>query len=132
MNEYVEIKSIFQLLNSLHVMVSTLMNPRTATDTDTIEVYVKFFLSCVNRSYHLVNGSGDYFWGKKGNFLSLLNLPDQIKRFGPIRWYWEGICEAYIQEVKPHLTQNLRKTPKYFMANLALIFKRKSDKLDQT
>ena len=63
-----EIKSIFQLLNSLHVMVSTLMNPRTATDTDTIEVYVKFFLSCVHRSSHLVYGSGDYFWGKKVTF----------------------------------------------------------------
>ena len=51
-------------------------------------------------------------WYSRGNFLSLLNLPDQIKQFGSIRFYWEGTCERYIQYVKPLMT-NMRNTPTY-------------------
>ena len=43
-------------------------------------------------------------WLSKSNFLSLLNLPEIMKRYGPLRLYWEGtmIGEKAIQEFKPY------------------------------
>ena len=41
-------------------------------------------------------------WISKSNYLSLLNLPEQMKEFGPLRLYWEGGWkgEGIIQELK--------------------------------
>ena len=121
-----EHKCIQQLLNSLHVMISTLMNPSTATDVDKIESYIRVYLTCAHQASEYINGKGDDFWMGKGNHLSLLNLPAQIARHGPVRWYYEAVQEAYIQEVKPHLVLNMRKTPTYFRDKLTLIYKLKS------
>ncbi|EJK68844.1 hypothetical protein THAOC_09946 [Thalassiosira oceanica] len=118
-------RSVLQLLNSLHVMVSTLMSPTKSTDIGAIKKSINIFLSCTHRACHFVYGQGDKMWASKGNFLSLLNLPKQIELYGPVRWYWEGSSEAHIHEIKPHLVENLRKTPSYFAAKLSLIFKRK-------
>ena len=54
----------------------------------------------------------DMIWWKRGNFLSLLNLCDQIKSFGSIRWYWDGSRERFIQFVKPFMS-NMRNTSSY-------------------
>ena len=119
-------KSIQKLLNSLHVMVSTLMNPRTSTDIKKIKAYIRVYLTCGHQASKLINGKGEDFWMDKGNHLSLENLPEQIARHGPIRWYWEGVCEAFIQEIKPYLIENMRKTATYFRDKLTLIYKQKA------
>lgn len=119
-------KCIQQLLNSLHVMISTLMNPSTSSDVDKIDSYIRVYLTCAHRASKRINGKGEDVWMDRGNHLSLLNLPAQIARHGPIRWYYEGVQEAYIQEVKPHLVANMRKTATYFRDKLCLIYKRKS------
>ena len=118
--------SVKKLLNSLHVMISALMNPRTSTDVNKIDAYIKVYLSCGHEASKWINGKGEAFWMDKGNHLSLLNLPDQIAHFGPVRWYWEGVSEAFIHEVKPELVENMRKSETYFRDKLGLLYKKRS------
>ena len=53
----------------------------------------------------------------KGNFISLLNLVRQIKRFGKLIWFWDGNLEKGIQQLKPNLGR-LRKTAKFLKTKL--------------
>ena len=48
-------------------------------------------------------------WVKKSNYLSLLNIPTQMKLYGPMRLYWEGGYrgEGIIQEVKGIINHGL-------------------------
>ena len=116
------VAAILQMLHTFHVMLSAVMNPRTSSDADKIDCYIKLFLSCTHRAILLITGSNEW-WSKKGNFLSLLNIPRQIKRYGPTRLYWESVCERFIQMVKPYLLVNMRKTTTYFQSKLTLIHK---------
>lgn len=118
--------SIKRLLNSLHVLVSALMNPKTSRDVRKIEAYIKVFLSCGHFASECINGNGAAFWMDRGNELSLLNLPAQIEKYGPVRDWWEGVMEAYIQEIKPQLIASMRKTATYFRDKLKLIYKLKA------
>mmetsp|Transcript_15398 Transcript_15398/g.35239 ORF Transcript_15398/g.35239 Transcript_15398/m.35239 type:complete len:1134 (-) Transcript_15398:15-3416(-) len=125
-------KSIQQMLNSLHVMISALMSPRLSKDADKIDSYIKVFLSCCHRASVKVYGPSNrkkLLWigdgNGKSNFVSLLNLPDQIRHYGPVRWYYEGKNERHIQVIKPHLIRNMRSTETYFRSKLDLYFKTK-------
>ena len=66
---------------------------------------------------YVQDSNRDYSWFAKGNFLSLLNLTDQINTFGHIRNYWEGSRERYIQLVKPFMKNN-RNTASYLQIQL--------------
>lgn len=66
---------------------------------------------------------GDAWLTNKANPVSLLNLTEQLEHFGPLRWYWEGVCERYIQIVKPYLIKNMRRTPSYFKKKLSMLHK---------
>ena len=48
----------------------------------------------------------DYYWLKKYNFLSLLNIPKTMERYGPLINLWEGSNqgEGYLRYVKPKIT----------------------------
>ena len=61
-------------------------------------------------------------WWSKSNFISLLNLPDQINFFGPLRFYWDGSRERFIQSVKPWL-QHMRQSDSYLVCKLESIHK---------
>jgi hypothetical protein len=53
---------------------------------------------------HEQNGNEDnIFWLKKYNFLSLLNIPDAINKYGPLINLWEGSNqgEGYLRYAKP-------------------------------
>ena len=114
--------SIQQLLNSLHVMVSHLMSPRDP-DVEKIDLSVKIFLSCGHRFVRSHYSPETVpFWASKGNEVSLLNLASQIKYRGPIRLYWEGTRERFIQTVKKVLC-SLRKSASYYERKLCLIQK---------
>ena len=47
-------------------------------------------------------------WFKKYNFQSLINVPATMKKFGPLRNYWEGSMqgEGYLKVVKPKINPN--------------------------
>lgn len=112
--------AIRQLLNALHVMTSLLMSKREI-DPDIIDQHIKIFLSCCDRLSESHYGRHDnVFWVEKGNFVSLLNLPDQIRQFGNLRLYWEGTRERYIQNVKKILV-SLRQTSSYIAKKLAYL-----------
>ena len=105
--------SIRQMLSALMVMVALLMSPRDPAIM-LIDRHIKIFLSCCQRFcdlYFEINEPP--FWANTSNFPSLLNLPAQIKRFGRLRWYWEGTNERYIQTVKKALV-SMRKNVSYF------------------
>ena len=102
------------MIQSTMCLVYHLMSP-FGNDITTIDNYIKIWLQSVHHFEEYSNifdTKASFMWYKRGNFLSLLNLPDQIKQFGSIRLYWEGTCERYIQYVKPLMT-NMRNTPTY-------------------
>ena len=118
-------KALTQVFHALHVMISELMRPETP-EKDTVDMHVKIFLSCCHRfeiSYRGQNARKKPFWGTKGNFTSLLNLEEQIQRYGSVRWYWDGTRERFIQIVKQELT-SMRKTESYFRTKLIRIHRR--------
>lgn len=114
--------SMRQMLIALHVMVALLMSPKDPI-VDVTDRHIKIFLSCCQRFNSLYyDGNDEPFWSLKSNFVSLLNLASQIPEYGPIRWYWEGTCESYIQTVKKVLV-SMRKTTSYFMRKMEVMQK---------
>ena len=92
--------SMRQMLIALSVMVALLMLPKEPI-VDVIDRHITIFLSCCQRFNSLYyDGNDEPFWSWKSNFVSLLNLASQIAEYGPIRWYWKGTQERYIQTVK--------------------------------
>ena len=111
-----------QMFHSLHVMVCILMSPRDPGPTE-IDGHVKVFLSCCHRfarSYYATDAVP--FWSTKGNFPTLLLLAEQRRRHGPVRWYWEGTSERFIQQLKKPLT-SMQKITEHFTKKLALVHK---------
>ena len=87
-----------------------------------IDDYIKLFLS-VCHFYEKKIGfeENSYpFWYRKSNFISLLNLPAQIEKYGPVYLHWEGVRERFIQHVKPSLT-SMRTTASYLCTKLQKI-----------
>ena len=102
------------MIQNTMCLVYHIMSP-FKNNTTTIENYIKVLLQSVHHFEEYSNifaTNAPFMWYSRGNFLSLLNLPDQIKQFGSIRLYWEGSCERHIQYVKPLMT-NMRNTPTY-------------------
>ena len=98
-NNYFEL-----MIQSLICNVYNIMTTCT-TDLKTLDNHIKCFLQSVHYFEQYSNifktDITSYVWFSRGNFLSLLDLPDQIKQFGGVRLYWEGTSERYIQYVKP-------------------------------
>ena len=74
---------------------------------------IKIYLTMVHRFDIALNGdSGRKFtWVSKSNYLSLLNIPQQMNLYGPMRCYWEGGYrgEGLIQELKCLINNGLTK-----------------------
>ena len=108
------------MIQSVMCVIYHIMSPSNC-DTTTIDNYIKCFLQSVHyfEAYSNVyeQNESSFIWYSRGNFLSLLNLPDQIERFGSVRLYWEGSCERHIQYVKPLMT-NMRDTTSYLALQL--------------
>lgn len=57
-----------------------------------LDVHIKIFLSdiySIDQSLMTAAEPRDPMWSTKGNFLSLLNLPNQIYKYGSIRTMWD-------------------------------------------
>jgi len=114
--------SIRQMIVALHVMIALLMSPVDPV-VNVIDRHIKIFLSCCQRFTHLYyHANHEPFWSSTSNFPSLLNLAAQIQEYGPIRWYWEGTRERYIQTVKKVLI-SMRKTTSYFTRKMVVLQK---------
>ena len=111
-----------QLLHTLFVLISMLMSKRNIAG-QIIHEHVKIFLSTCHRCCRSYFHKKDTpFWANTGNFPTLLNLGSQIDRFEPVRLYWEGTRERYIQELKKHLV-GMRRNPEYFGGKLCLMYR---------
>ena len=114
--------SIKQMIVSLNVMIALLMSPKDPV-VHIIDRHIKLFLSCCHRFCQLYyHDDQDPFWATTQNFPSLLNLAVQIEKYGPIRWYWEGTRERFIQTVKKVLV-SMRKSTSYFVRKMIIMQK---------
>ena len=120
-----ELKAFHQCLYSL---LSHLMGSQQHS-VDIIINQIKLFLSSVHYYEKAIgfptNASNEKLmplWYSRSNFVSLLNLPKQIQKYGPLRLYWEGNRERYIQVVKPILV-NKRNSVSYLHTKLTKIYK---------
>ena len=89
-------------VQTLHLLISYLMQHHSSQDTNTLNDYIKLFLAschCYESSVGLGNQTTP-FWYCKSNFVSLLNRPQQVEEHGAIYLYWEGVQERFIQHVK--------------------------------
>ena len=104
--------------------ISRLMTKNHVSSQE-IDDYTKLFLASI---HYLELESGireehqDFIWYSRPNFLSILNLSDQIDKFGCIRDYWEGTFERFIQYVKPFM-KNVRNSESYLGLQLSNIHK---------
>ena len=96
-------------------------NEEKAAYIKKLDDHIKVFLSCCNRfctSYF--DKTVTDFWMGKSNFISLLNLPEQIAHFGPLGLYYDGTFERFIQGPKKIL-ETARKNPASLMNKLRLL-----------
>ena len=85
---------------------------------DTSDHIKKFLSVChIFETYTYTQQDQVPVWYSKGNFISLMNLPDQIKQFGPVYLHWEGVRERFIQVAKP-LMKNMRTSLTYLCIKL--------------
>ena len=49
------------------------------------------------------------FMSMKGNFLSLLNIPDEMRQYGLLRRYWDGDYKAFVKLIKEVLPGGLNR-----------------------
>ena len=119
--------------SALSGMLSRLM-ARTVTPRhiDETQLWIEEFLSCVHELDLLLGWAekNQPMWFARANFLGLLNLPDMMRSYGPIRELWEGGAkgEGFIGEIKSHI-YGVRDT-KYWLRNmLQKIVKARSLKL---
>ena len=95
------------------VLMSHLMTRQSVSINDIDDIIKIFLYSCHNFDTTFGYSDGDVpFWYKKSNFVSLLNLPKQIRIYGPVHLHWEGVKERYIQYVKLML-KNKRRSVTY-------------------
>ena len=109
------------VIQTLYALISRLMQ-HDFNNSDQIDDYVKLFLSVCHYYENKIGFEEDRepFWYRKSNFVSLLNLNDQIKKYGPVYLHWEGVRERFIQNIKPVLT-NMRTTVSYLTKKLQKI-----------
>ena len=103
-------------------LISRLMT-KSDVSTDDVKVYIKIFLHLIGKFENNADLKKlpDFMWYRRGNFLSLLNLPDQIEKFGNVRHYLEGSHERFIQSVKPFL-KRMRQTDSYLEIQMSNIY----------
>ena len=67
-------------------------------DTTDIRTYIKIFLSmCDIFDTHTYEREiSSLIWYAKPNFLSLMNIPDQIDQFGPVYLHWDGVRKHFL------------------------------------
>ena len=108
-----DVDNIMNLIVSLCTMISTMMQTEiNETIIKKSEISVRIYLNMVEVVNSKLRDLGDKpIWISKSNFMSLLNLPKQMKQFGPLRLYWEGGWkgEGIIQEIKCLIRDGLKK-----------------------
>ena len=89
----------------MNLMISRLMQKTyTSEFIDITESYIKMFLSYLDKwNSYFRSTTTQPIWISSYSFLNLLNLPNMMREYGPIRNFWEGseLGEGYLRVVKP-------------------------------
>ena len=105
------VDDVEELVTALSVLLECVMG--TAVDEAIImktRYAVRVFLSAYGALYSSVTGDSDCSIFTKHNVACLMNLPDAMERFGPLRQLWEGSTrgEGFLRFVKPLMTQGFK------------------------
>jgi hypothetical protein len=108
------VRDVLLTLESLDDMIALLMVDSIEDDSYylSVERSVRLFLTYfADMDDKLKRKSEVPSWLSSYNFLSLLNLPDIIREYGPLRLIWEGgsMGEGFLRFVKPNMGRGLRK-----------------------
>ena len=78
------VKNIMNLIVSLNTMIALIMQPETdQTLINKCESSIKIYLTMVELVNSNLRDKGEIpIWIRKSNYLSLLNLPEQMKEYG--------------------------------------------------
>ncbi|KAL7580589.1 hypothetical protein ACA910_003710 [Epithemia clementina (nom. ined.)] len=109
------VKGVVDVWKSLHSLLQIVMRTgEDAINTEEIDFRVKRFLSFYAKVDQGLQSSEDSHekpsWVISYNFMSLLNLPDAVRRFGPLCNIWEGGMqgEEFLWYVKREMSMGLR------------------------
>ncbi len=95
------------IVYSMYVTVAHLLSWHQTSSQLQLQ-HTKLFLDCCHQFCKATHDDTiKPFWLSKGNHVTLLNLPEQIERFGPSRDYWDGTRERSIQLIKQKLVNML-------------------------
>ena len=115
--------TIYKVIHTLHLLICRLMSPRTQSELE-IDNAVKLFLSCCHKFSKMYwKDTVKPFWSLNGNYPTLLCLAKQQRHHGPVRWYWEGTSERFIQTLKAELV-SMRRTSQYFGKKMNNLYKK--------
>ncbi|KAL7577205.1 hypothetical protein ACA910_003538 [Epithemia clementina (nom. ined.)] len=124
-------KGVVDVWKSLHSLLQIVMRTgQDAINTEEIDFWVKRFLSRYTKVDQGLQSSEESnkkpSWVTSYNFMSLLNLPDAVRQFGPLHNIWEGGTqgEGFLQYVKRKMSMGLRNN--WQKRLLTRIYKRKS------
>ena len=87
------------------------------------EIIIILFLTCCHRFCNeYYDSSVIEFWSNKQNYISFLNLSDQIEKFGALSLNWDGSWEASLKFWKKYLL-SARKNPNSLAPRMVLLHK---------
>ena len=93
------------LIVSFHSVMSNLMTDFVdQCVVRTVDMEIKIFLSVLDQIDSSLREVGDDpIWITSSNCINLLNLPDILEKFGPMRYLWEGSMqgEGIIKHLRP-------------------------------
>ena len=118
-----QVIALTQVLHSFTAMVYSVMC-KDKTHKKRYGILIRIFLTCCSRFCKVYyNGSVKEFWSNKQNFPSLLNLPDQIEKFGHLGLSWDATFEACLGGIKD-LLKSARKNPESLLPRMVLLQKK--------
>ena len=93
-----------------------------------LDLHIKLFLSWSEKYCKIVENREliDTFSSLKGNFLSLLNIPDEMRLFGPLRRYWDGDYEKFVRSMKEVLPGGIHRQGSSTLVTKLLRFKERA------
>ena len=142
-DEEQRIRHIQMALYSFYCSNVILLQPSTTpTQASQVGDYIKVFLYEITESQKsYISKPENLSYLTTGNFLSLLNLEENVSMYGPLRYFWDGLDEKNVQKVKrawPHVNMSTTRWLAALLENvtgeqhLNLLWKNDSSSIDYT
>ena len=107
-----DVENVYMMVCTLAALISRLMSPTvTALSIRSVERHIALFLNAFETlDKDLRTTVSDHAFIRHYNFVGLLNVPDVLREFGPLRDLWEGSYqgEGSIRDSKPKLVNGLQ------------------------